>query len=73
MTDWMSGAVKHPGALRRKAKAAGKSTMEFAREHAQDPGAMGEESRLAETFAKYRPKRKKNVVRKLKLDAFYRE
>lgn len=74
MTDWMSGAVKHPGALRRKATAAGESTMEFAREHADDPGATGEESRLAETLAKFRPKRKKKkAARKAKPDAFYGE
>jgi hypothetical protein len=73
MSDWMSGAVKHPGALRRKTQAAGESTKEFTRERAHDSGATGEESRLAETFAKYRPKRKKKPARKPNLDAFYGE
>lgn len=51
---WMQAAVKHPGALTRAAKRAGKSTQEFAREHVHSPGALGKRARLARTFAKYR-------------------
>jgi len=51
---WMKDAVKHPGALKKKAKAAGESTMEFARSHENAPGKAGKQARLAETFAKFR-------------------
>lgn len=52
---WMQHAVKHKGALRQAAHRAGQSTAEFAREHKNDPGAVGRRARLAITFAKYRP------------------
>jgi len=72
MTDWMSGAVKHPGRFSAKAKTAGKSTEEYAKEESGAPGALGEEARLAETFAKYRPRKgKKKPVRRP--NAFYGE
>ena len=48
----------HKGALRRKAQAAGESTMSFAREHAHSPGKTGKQARLALTFAKHRPGRR---------------
>lgn len=54
--DWIKGAVKRPGALKAKAKAAGESTMEFAKKHAGDSGRTGKQARLAETFAKMRKK-----------------
>jgi len=73
MTDWMAGAVKHPGRFSAKAKAAGKSTAEYAREESGAPGALGEEARLAETFERYRPKGKKKGTRKPRRDAFYGE
>ena len=51
---WMQGAVKRPGALRRMARAAGMTTLEFARKHAHDSGPrgsgrarLGEEARFA--------------------------
>jgi hypothetical protein len=50
--DFIKKAIKHPGALRAKAKAAGESTMEFARKHEHDKGKTGEESRLAITLSK---------------------
>lgn len=53
---WMKGAVKHKGALKKKAKAAGESTMEFAKSHEHAPGKTGKQARLAETFAKFRKK-----------------
>jgi hypothetical protein len=55
--NWMDGAVKQPGALTKKAQAAGMSTAQFARKHASDPGKTGEQARLAQTFAKYRAKK----------------
>ena len=50
MVDFIKGAIKHPGALRAQAAAAGETTREFAREHAHDSGVTGERSRLAETL-----------------------
>jgi hypothetical protein len=54
--NWIAGAIKHPGALRRKAKAAGTGTMTFAREHSGDSGTTGKQSRLALTLSKLRYK-----------------
>ena len=47
---WISGAIKRPGAFRAKAERAGKSTREFAAEHAGDSGRLGKQARLAETL-----------------------
>lgn len=47
---WIAGAIKHPGSFRRKADAAGKSTAEFAREHAGGSGTLGGQARLAQTL-----------------------
>ena len=48
---WIAGAVsKHPGKFSAKAKAAGKSTAEYAQEEAHAPGALGKEARLAQTL-----------------------
>ncbi len=51
----MQHAVKRPGALTRKAKAAGMGTMEFARKHKDAGGLTGKQANLALTFAKHRP------------------
>jgi len=45
--NWISGAIKHPGALTAKANKAGKSPMAFAREHKGDSGTTGRQARLA--------------------------
>lgn len=47
---WIKGAIKHPGALTRKADKAGESVGEFARAHEHDSGKTGEQARLAETL-----------------------
>ena len=39
-------AIKHPGALTRKAAAAGMTKDAWARKHQHDPGADGSEARL---------------------------
>lgn len=44
---WQAGAVKRPGALSAKAKRAGKSPMEYAREHYHSPGLTGRQARYA--------------------------
>ena len=49
---WIQKAIKHPGALTRSAKAAGMSTMEFARKHKGSSGALGKRARLALTLRK---------------------
>lgn len=47
MANWIAGAIKHPGALTRKASKAGESPMEFAREHEGSKGKTGKQARLA--------------------------
>lgn len=57
-------AIKHPGALTRKAKAAGMSTMAFAEAHDEDEGTTGRQARLAETLASLRRRSPKTVKRR---------
>lgn len=46
--DWIkAGAKNHPGLFANKAKKAGESTAEFAREHYHDKGTLGKEARFA--------------------------
>ena len=52
---WIQGAIKRPGALKAKAKAAGMGTMEYARAHKGEGGRTGRQARLAMTLAKLRP------------------
>jgi len=52
--NWIKGAIKHPGALRRKARAAGESTAAYAQEHASDKGTTGRQARLAITLGRLR-------------------
>lgn len=54
--NFMAGAVKHPGALREEAAEAGESTMAFAHSHDKGNSTTAKRSRLAETFAKFRPR-----------------
>lgn len=58
---WIAGAIKRPGALTRKAKAAGMSTAEFI---AQPPKGITAQTRrqinLAKTLKKLRKKKKKS-------------
>lgn len=49
-SKWISSAVKHPGALTRKAEKAGETPMEFARQHQHDSGTTGRQARLAITL-----------------------
>ena len=48
--NWIKGAIKHPGALKAKAEAAGESTKEFADKHKSESGETGSQARLAETL-----------------------
>ncbi len=45
--------VKRPGALTRKAHAAGESVSEFAKEHYNSPGLTGKQARFAEIAKKW--------------------
>ena len=47
MANWIQGAIKHPGALTKKAKAEGESPMGFAKEHENSKGTTGKQARLA--------------------------
>lgn len=51
---WIQSAIKRPGALTAKAKAAGMSTMAFARAKRKAPGRTGRQARLALTLSKMR-------------------
>jgi len=50
---WIAGAIKRPGALTRKAKAAGMGVQAFARKHRHAPGRLGRQARLALTLRKF--------------------
>lgn len=56
---WIQGAIKHPGAFGRKAKAAGMSTSAYARKMRHAKGATGRQARLALTLGKMRRHRRK--------------
>lgn len=53
---WISGAIKHKGALTKKATAAGESPMAFAEAHKHDSGTTGRQARLAITLRGMRKK-----------------
>jgi hypothetical protein len=48
--NWISGAIHHPGALKRKAAKAGMTTAAYAAKHKHDPGTTGKQARLAITL-----------------------
>lgn len=43
---WIQGAIKHPGAEKRAAKAAGESTHAYMEAHKGSPGKAGARARL---------------------------
>jgi hypothetical protein len=49
---WIAKAISRPGALTRKARAAGMSVQAFARKHRASLGRLGKQSRLAITLKK---------------------
>lgn len=53
---WIAKAIKHPGALTKKADAAGESPMQFAHQHEGDKGTTGKQARLAVTLSHMRKK-----------------
>lgn len=54
---WIAGAIKHPGALTKKAKAAGESPMAFAKSHKGSSGRTGKQARLALTLRSFNKSR----------------
>lgn len=48
-------AMKHPGALTKKANTAGETPMQFAKAHEHDSGKTGRQARFAEMLNKVRP------------------
>ena len=57
---WIASATKNAhGQFAAKAKKAGESTAEFAREHEHDKGKTGKQARLAETLMSMHSKAKK--------------
>lgn len=59
---WIAAATKNAhGQFAAKAKAAGKSTAEYAAEKASAPGLLGKQARLAETLMGMRHKAAKKM------------
>lgn len=54
MGKWIQGAIKHKGALTRKAHKAHESVHEYAEEHKGAPGTTGRQARLALTLSRMR-------------------
>jgi hypothetical protein len=48
--NWIKGAIKHPGAFKAKASAAGMSTKAFAEKEKGASGKTGKQARLALTL-----------------------
>jgi len=53
---WIQGAIKHPGAEKRAAARAGKSTHEYMEEHKHDSGTAGRRARLGLALSKMNKK-----------------
>ena len=49
---WIAGAIKHPGAEKRAAAAAGESTHQYMEEHKGSSGKAGERARLGLRLSK---------------------
>lgn len=58
-TKFISGAIKHPGVLTRKASASGMSNAAWASAHRSDSGVDGQEARFFYVLQGLRPGKKK--------------
>lgn len=66
MGNWIAKATSNgKGVFRKKAQKAGKSTSEYASEHAGDNGKLGKEARLAETLMGMHHGKKKSAAQML--------
>ena len=54
---WIKSAIKHPGAEKRAAAKAGKTTHEYMEEHKHDSGKAGARARLGLTLSKMAKKK----------------
>jgi len=61
--NWIQQAIRKPGAFRKQAKRAGKSTMQFARDVVRNPSRYGtttvRRARLAITLSKFKRRKRK--------------
>jgi len=61
--NWIQKAIRKPGAFRKQAKRAGKSTMQFARDVMRNPSRYGtttvRRARLAITLSKFKRRKRK--------------
>jgi hypothetical protein len=61
--NWIQQAIRKPGAFRKQAKRAGKSTMQFARDVMRNPSRYGtttvRRARLAITLSKFKRRKRK--------------
>jgi hypothetical protein len=48
--NWIAGAIKHPGAITKKARRMGLTPMSFAEKEKHAPGTTGRQARLAITL-----------------------
>lgn len=62
--NWIKGAIKRPGAFRKKAKAAGMSTRAYAQKMKDAPGRTGKQARLALTLMGMSAKKQADAVEK---------
>lgn len=58
---FIKSAIKHPGAFKKQAEAAGESTKEFAAQHKHDSGKTGQRARLAETLMSMNHGKRKSI------------
>ena len=58
MSNWIAGAIKHPGAEKAAAAKAGMSTQSFMQKHKGDSGTAGKRARLGLTLSKLAHRRK---------------
>lgn len=54
---WISSAIKHPGAEKKAAAAAGMSTHEYMVKHEHDSGTAGKRARLGLTLSRMAKKK----------------
>jgi hypothetical protein len=62
--NWIKGAIKRPGAFRKKAKAAGMSTRAYAQKMKDAPGRTGKQARLALTLMGMKAGKQADAVEK---------
>ncbi len=54
--NWIAGAIKRPGRMKRAAARAGESTQAYMQAHKNAPGSLGRAARLGLTLSRMRKK-----------------